>query len=276
MELRFGPGVEKEIEGGFVWAMRIKKRMKPDTWMPLYPGDYLRDTMHLDAEGHGAYLLLILAYWSNGGPIPANEDWLRNVCRVREASWMRIKGMVLPFFKEEAGTLRHKRVDDELAKAQSITEARSRAGKLGSNALLSKRSANAEQTPGKGQANAEQTSAPSPSPSHKRESSGDEGDQQDDGNAEIPSLTEIKAYGSMHGITPDVCQSFYDHHEGNRLWLNMHGVAINWKHKLSTWQNNSRQNATNNTKPGSVSSQRPDRNAGTYNKPEGQYSKLVR
>lgn len=261
--------------------------MKPDTWMPLYPGDYLRDTMHLDAEGHGAYMLLILAYWSNGGPIPSNEDWLRNVCRVREQSWMRVKGMVLPFFFEEAGKLRHKRIDEELANAQDITEARSRAGRLGNQIRYSKDLANASQTDRTAiakashsdrtaTANGSQSDPPSPSPSQYRESSEKPPSKQDDGNAEVPSLTEIKAYGSLHGITPDACQSFYDHHEGNRLWLNKHGVAINWKHKLAIWQNNSRQNATNNTKPGSVGGHRPDRNAGTYNKAEGQYSKIVR
>ncbi|HAD1120104.1 TPA_asm: DUF1376 domain-containing protein, partial [Salmonella enterica subsp. enterica serovar Typhimurium] len=39
-------------------------------YMQLYIADYLADTMHLSAEEHGAYLLLMFNYWQTGRAIP--------------------------------------------------------------------------------------------------------------------------------------------------------------------------------------------------------------
>lgn len=57
--------------------------MKPTgDWFPIYVADYLADTMHLDTEEHGIYLLLLIAYWRRGGPLPDDPKFLARICHL--------------------------------------------------------------------------------------------------------------------------------------------------------------------------------------------------
>lgn len=90
---------------------------RPDSWMPWYIGDYLADTMHLRTEGHGAYLLLIGAYWVRGGPLPDDDDQLAAITRMDDRGWKRMRKMLQPYFRIADGLWHHKRIDKELAEA---------------------------------------------------------------------------------------------------------------------------------------------------------------
>jgi uncharacterized protein YdaU (DUF1376 family) len=107
---------------------------KPDTWMPFYVGDYLRDTGRLTTEGHGAYLLLILDYWTSGGALPDDDDQLAAITKLTVARWKKLRPVVIRFFSVGGGLWRHKRIDLELLRACSITGKRSSAGKAGARA----------------------------------------------------------------------------------------------------------------------------------------------
>lgn len=92
--------------------------------MPLYVGDYLSDTMHLDGAQHGAYLLLLMHYW-RGSEIPNEEKKLASIARTSMKAWNTHVGpAVMPFFTIEGGMLRQKRMDLELLKAQDISTKR--------------------------------------------------------------------------------------------------------------------------------------------------------
>lgn len=94
---------------------------KPDTWMPLYIGDYLRDTTRLTTEQHGAYLLLIMDYWTNG-PLPDDDLALSQVTRLQPSAWKKNRPALARLFRIADGEWHHKRIDEEREKAIRINE----------------------------------------------------------------------------------------------------------------------------------------------------------
>lgn len=104
---------------------------KPDDWMPLHIGAYHADTAHLTRDQHGAYLLLLMAYWRRGGPLPADDARLANIAKATTSEWRKLRPVLAEFFTEEDGTWKQKRADEELAKAVAKQLAKSEAGAKG-------------------------------------------------------------------------------------------------------------------------------------------------
>ncbi|MBU8540214.1 YdaU family protein [Falsiroseomonas tokyonensis] len=104
---------------------------KSDAWMPLYIGDYLRDTGHLTGAEHGAYLLLLMQAWTRGGGLPTDDERLRHLARMDRREWAKARPAVLAFFYEDGGALRNRRMEIELARSQTVAEKRRSAGLLG-------------------------------------------------------------------------------------------------------------------------------------------------
>ena len=96
-------------------------------WMPLYVGDYLRDTRDLNTLQHGAYLLLIMHYWQHDA-LPTDDARLAAIAGVSVAQWRRIREPVQAKFSEG---WRHKRIEAELAKVDRAFMQRRLAGRNG-------------------------------------------------------------------------------------------------------------------------------------------------
>lgn len=156
---------------------------RADTWMPLYIGDYLADTMHLSGAEHGAYLLLIMHYWRNG-PLPNDQRLLASIARTERKVWDKEVGPVVRRFFELRNntTLHHKRIDQEIGNAEATIEQRSSAGRTAGRASAARRaiqrSANDRSTIDATASNDRSTivavpeqrsSTPSPSPSPSQE-----------------------------------------------------------------------------------------------------------
>lgn len=127
--------------------------------MPLYIGDYLKKTQRLQAEQHGAYLLLLMEAWQSGGSIPDDPEELASIARVPLERWQtHTSAKILPFFEHREGRYWSGRVCEELARATAVVEKRAQAGAAGAAARW--------QTHGKrmasGMASESQKDAPSP------------------------------------------------------------------------------------------------------------------
>jgi uncharacterized protein YdaU (DUF1376 family) len=96
-------------------------------WMPLYVGDYLRDTRDLNTLQHGAYLLLIMHYWQHDA-LPTDDARLAAIAGLSIAQWRRIREPVQAKFGEG---WKHKRIEAELAKLDRAVMQRRLAGRNG-------------------------------------------------------------------------------------------------------------------------------------------------
>jgi uncharacterized protein YdaU (DUF1376 family) len=94
---------------------------KGPQWMPLNVSDYLRDTTHLSAAEHGAYCLLIMHYWKDGG-LPESEDFIRRLTHLSAELWIESRPVLAALFDEG---WKHKRIDAELTKAAELISKRS-------------------------------------------------------------------------------------------------------------------------------------------------------
>lgn len=92
-------------------------------YMPFYVGDFLRDTTELSANEIGSYILLICAYWTNGGPLPYDLTRLTRIVRSQKGNQV-AGGLVRRFFTVSDGMIFHKRIDIELEKSKTAYKKR--------------------------------------------------------------------------------------------------------------------------------------------------------
>lgn len=98
--------------------------------MPIHIGDYKRDTGHLRAAGHGAYLLLLFHHWSTGS-LPTEDEQLAAIACMTKQEWRKHKPIIAKFFSADWN---HARVVDDLQKANESYQRRAKAGSEGGKA----------------------------------------------------------------------------------------------------------------------------------------------
>lgn len=185
---------------------------KPDLWMPLYIADYLADTQDLDAERHGAYLLLLMAAWMRGGRLPNDDRKLSTIARCSAAQWKRVKPDVLPFFEVRGEEVVQPRLLAEYEHAVKVNDAQRENGKKGGRP---KKNPTQQKPTGFDSLNPKHNpqETPPPPPSFTNDSSSTLGDYEradDDGRALPLDVQAWQAIKQFAGYGPTQCHSASD------------------------------------------------------------------
>lgn len=126
-------------------------------FLPLYTGDYRRDTAHLSCSEHGIYLMLLMHCWDSKGPVPLDERKILGICNARSGDEIEALRRVLQeFFTAMDDGWYNKRMQREVERAAAISIKRKSAGAKGFQAI-------AKHLPGKSLASAS-TLTPTPTP----------------------------------------------------------------------------------------------------------------
>ena len=96
----------------------MSEEEKVDAFMPLWIGAYLADTLKFTTLQHGAYILLLMAYWRDRTPLKDDDDELRSIAKLERTEWRRNRPVLAAKFRIADGVWWHKRVEQELADAQ--------------------------------------------------------------------------------------------------------------------------------------------------------------
>lgn len=138
---------------------------KTDVWMPLFIGDYLASTQHLDTREHGAYLLLLMACWRNDGSLPDDNKRLAAIVKAAPREWNSLRATLAEFFTIDGGVWSQKRLSGELAAARSNREKSAQRAKNAARVRWGKDAGS--NAPSIAQATLDDCPSPSPSPKNK-------------------------------------------------------------------------------------------------------------
>lgn len=136
---------------------------KPMPWFPFNVKAYVTDTMRLTTEAHGAYLLLMLDYYSTAEAPPDDDDILAAIAKLSPEAWVKHRKAIQPYFKIIGGRWVHERIELEMVDACQRHATASAKGKAGAEAKQAKRAGQNTRT----QSPAAPQVQPQPSPSQK-------------------------------------------------------------------------------------------------------------
>ena len=97
-------------------------------YLPLYTGDYLRDTRALTPLEHGVFLMLLMYCWDTRGPLPLDEQDCAGLANCRSNTEIdALRKVLRKFFIRMDDGYYNKRIQREIEKSVNISNKRSEA-----------------------------------------------------------------------------------------------------------------------------------------------------
>jgi len=98
-------------------------------FMKLWHSELIADTAHLSANEFGAYMLLLMAMWRNGGTLPNDDKLLARYARLTRGQWTKMKATILAFMKCNENEITQVRLMTELISARQLSQSQSNKAK---------------------------------------------------------------------------------------------------------------------------------------------------
>lgn len=201
-------------------------------YYPHHIGDYQRDTGHLSILEHGAYRLLMDAYYVTERPLPSNFDALFRLVRaISKAERDAVKSVVGSFFQTDGDTIRHKRADEEIALYHAKSEKAANAGRLSGKARKEKRALNGRSTDVQPETNGRSTGV---EPTNIQYPISNNQYPEDEYISDVVSLEIALATATTTGIPPEVIRAWW-FSRSSVGWMFNGSRIVNWRPNLQSY-----------------------------------------
>lgn len=110
--------------------MAQKRKYDTGIWMKLMIGDFLKETMPLNTETVGAYILLSLRYWIHG-PLKDDSTFLAQLTKLSVERFKEIRPELEELFEVKDGQWHHEGLDFLREEAAEYKKKKSEAGRKG-------------------------------------------------------------------------------------------------------------------------------------------------
>ena len=120
--------------------MAKKKPYDTGIWMKLMIGDFLKETMPLNTETVGAYILLSLRYWTHG-PLKDDPRVLAQITKLPIESFKTLHLDLAELFEVKGDQWHHEGLDFLREEAAEYKRKKSEAGRKGSDKRWNKNKA---------------------------------------------------------------------------------------------------------------------------------------